>query len=84
MKVISLKNKNEPNPPKAVRLISENRYEEKFLSSLIRNTEDWDCYPHTESGLIIRFYEGDDYGRLIKLLYNNDIYICLKGADNAL
>lgn len=84
MKVISLKNKNEPNPPKAVQLISENRYEENFLSSLIRNTEDWDCYPHTESGLIVRFYEGDDYGRLIKLLYNNDIYICLKGADNAL
>ena len=84
MKVISLKNKNEPNPPKAVRLIRENRYEENFLSTLIRNTEDWDCYPHTESGLVVRFYEGDDYGRLIKLLYNNDIYICLKGADNAL
>ena len=84
MKVISLKNKNEPNPPKAVRLISENRYEENFLSTLIRNTEDWDCYPHTESGLVVRCYVGDDYGRLIKLLYNNDIYICLKGADNAL
>lgn len=42
-----------------IRLVAENKEEREFLSSLMRNTEDFDAYPHFHSGLMVRLYDGD-------------------------